>query len=322
MNCKTILRIFVLLSVALTVPFNVYANHGPGTTGSGSSTESGQTLKKDQFIFSIDNTYTDFESLSLEQAEQRALESEEFDALSDAFLTRLNFGFGVSDDFQIDANIGWYSGRGFIDVHAEEGEEVESAFADPEGLTDLLIRGKYRVIKGQPGDLSLIAGVSFPLGDDNERLSDGDRLEPSSQPGSGTYAVQGGLAYSKFLTPRVALSASSVFTYRFEDDDFQIGERVDTGVALAYQLSDSPTSYPVFSLFTEANYQYIGRDEEDDQSNTNSGGNTLFLTPGVRVAFNENMGFSLAPSFPVAQNQNGDQLESDFRVVSQFFFRS
>lgn len=322
----------VALAAIITLPFQAFANHGPATTGGGSSTVSGETLKEGGFVFSLDESYTNFENISRERAEQKAIKSGEFDALRDAYVTNMSVAYGVTDDFQLEAQLGWYSGRGFIDAHAAEAEEdhesqalsflksasAGSATGNPEGLTDLAIRGKYRIMKGAPGSLSVVLGGIIPTGKDDELLSDGDPLEPSSQPGTGEYGIQSGLAYSRYLTTNVTFDASALYTYRFEDDGFQVGDRLDTGVALAYRFSESVQDFPQLSIFGELTNVYIGKDESSEEGrNPNSGGSTLFLTPGARLRFSEQVSFSIAPSIPVLQDLNGNQLETDFRVMGQ-----
>ena len=322
--------LIILLTISvLATPQAAKANHGPATTGGGSSTVSGETLKQGSFVFSLDESYTNFENVSQEEAESEAMKSGEFDALRDAYVTNLSVAYGISDDFQIEGQIGWYSGRGFIDAHAAEEEEDEtlsflksasagSATGNPEGLTDLAIRGKYRLMKGAPGNLSVVLGGIIPTGKDDELLSDGDPLEPSSQPGTGEFGIQSGLAYSRYLTTNMTMDASAVYTYRFEDDGFQVGDRLDTSIAFAYRFTESVRDYPQVSVFGEVTNVYIGKDESDEEGNNpNSGGNTLFLTPGVRLRFTEQVSFSLAPSIPVLQDLNGNQLETDFRVMGQ-----
>ena len=336
MNKIFALSLIVMLGL---IPQAAVANHGPGTTGGGATTQSGETIKEDRFIFSLDETYTNYENITRSEAEQRAGSAGEFDAIGDAYLTNITLGYGVTNDFQIEGGIGWYSGRNFIDAHREEpgsheatflsalsgrhSEEVEtsSAIGNPEGLTDLMLRGKYRVMKGEFGHLSVIGGGIFPVGTDSKRLSDGDKLEPSSQPGTGRYSALGGLAYSKYLISHITLDISSVYTHRFERDDFQVGDRFDNGIAIAYRVTDSVKTFPQLSLFTELSHQYLGKDEDEEGRNPNSGGNTLFIVPGARVTFTENAGLILAPAIPIAQNLSGDQIDTDFKLMSQLFVR-
>ena len=64
----------------LLLASSAYANHGPGTSGGGSSTISGEVLKPGKFSLDLRMDYTEFEHVSRAEAERRALESGGFDA--------------------------------------------------------------------------------------------------------------------------------------------------------------------------------------------------------------------------------------------------
>jgi hypothetical protein len=311
----------LLLLAAVLVPSRVArANHGPGTSGGGSATVSGETLRQGRFELSLRLDYTNFADISRDEAERLALRSDEFDTLQESYLTTVGVAYGVTDDFQISTQIGYYAANDFIDAEVEDGE-AESAIADPEGLTDLWLNAKYRVMRGRPGNLSLVAGIKLPTGKDDEELDNGERLEPSSQPGTGAVDYQAGIAYSRFITSRVTVDASSVYTLRTEDDDhFEVGDRFDAGVAVAYRLTESIQSFPNFGLFGETTLVWLESDEEDGEENPNSGGWTVYLTPGVRVRFNDNVALTVAPSIPVYQDLNGEQVEADFKLAAGLAF--
>jgi hypothetical protein len=314
------MRRSVLIVAAVLVPMVLarpgIANHGPGTSGGGSSTASGETLKRGSFDLSLREDYTQFEHISREEAERRALDSGGFDALDHAWITSFSIAYGIVDDFQISAQIGYYSGNNFIDAESEDGKEAESGIADPEGLTDLWINAKYRLLKGAPGNLSIIGGVKLPTGKDNVHLSNGEKLEPSSQPGTGSVDWQFGLAYSRFLTSRVTTDLSAIYTLRTEHDDFTVGDRLDLGWAMAYRLTPAIKTFPNYSVFGEVNAVWLDKDEAAGEKNPNSGGWTVYLTPGFRVRFNNNIALTVAPSFPVLQDLNGDQIKSEFKVAA------
>ena len=253
------------------------ANHGPGTSGGGSATISGETLRAGSFDVSIRFDGTWFENISRAEAEQKASESGEFDALDRSFLYTIGLSHGVTDDFQIGATIGYYKGYNFVDAESEDGE-VESSSGDPHGVTDLVLTGKYRFLRGPEGNLSAIGGVSFPTGRDDEKLDNGERLEPSSQPGTGAFGFPFGLAYSRFITSNLTMDVSALYTARLENDHFKVGDRFDAGVAAAYRLTDSIKDFPQVSVFTEATLVWLGKDEEDGDRNPNSGGTTIYIT--------------------------------------------
>jgi hypothetical protein len=298
----------------------ILANHGPGTSGGGSATISGETLPQGKWDLELREDYTNFQNIDVAHAERLAAMHGGFDAIQESYITSFGVSYGIIDDLQLGLNIGYYKGNGFIDAEAAEGGGAESSTADPEGLTDLTIQLKYRLLKGKPGNLSLIGGVIAPTGRDDVLLVSGESLEPSSQPGTGAWAYQFGLAYSRFLTSHVTLDASAIYTLRTEHDDFEVGDRLDLGVAVAYRLTESIKQFPNYSIFGEVNAVWLGKDKDAGEINPNSGGWTVYLTPGARVRFNENVAFTIAPSIPIVTELNGKQVEAQFKLAATLSF--
>ena len=298
----------------------LFANHGPGTSGGGSSTASGETLKANAWDLSLRVDATEFENVDRQEAAQRTVTAGEFDALRRSFLTTASLAYGLTEDFQVGASFGYYRGTDFLAGETNVNGAVEFADADPHGITDLWLQSKYRFVHNELGSLALIAGFKLPVGEDDQRLSNGEKLEPSSQPGTGAFDGQAGLAWSRFLTPNLTIDASSIYTLRGEHAGFTVGDRFDAGVALAWRLTDSILAFPNWSIFGEANVVWLGKDDDHGTKNENSGGTTLFLTPGVRVRFNPTAAFTLAPSFPVWQGLHGEQVETRFKVAATLSF--
>jgi hypothetical protein len=221
----------------------------------------------------------------------------------------------VTEDFQVGGSIGYYIGHDFRGADLQEDGSIETSTTNPDGLTDLALLAKYRLLRGRPGNLSVIGGVVAPTGRSSVALRNGERLSPTDQPGTGRWGIALGLAYSRFLTPRVTVDASVLYTYRFEKDGFKVGDRLDTGLALAYRLTESILSFPQYSLFAELNDVYLFNDRVEGVNDPNSGSNTLYVTPGLRVRFNPNASLTVAPSFPVVEDLNGDQGKVDFKLA-------
>lgn len=117
-------------------------NHGPGTSGGGASTASGETLKQGGLEVSFRTDFTEFENVSRAEAEAEAIQSGEFDALERSLIESVSMAYGLTDDLQVGAQIGYYLGRNFIDAEEDGLGGAESATADPEGLTDLWLSAK------------------------------------------------------------------------------------------------------------------------------------------------------------------------------------
>jgi hypothetical protein len=300
---------------ALLLCSTAYANHGPGTSGGGSSTASGETMKPGAFDLSIREDYTEFEHISRQEAERRAAVSGNFDALERSLVTTFHLSYGVVEDFEAGISIGYYSGDNFYDADRDSSGAVESGAGDPNGMTDLRLTGKYRVLKGAPGNLALIAGVKFPTGRDHFHLDNGEQIEPSSQPGSGSYDFQAGIAYSRFLTSHITIDTSALWTFRTQHEGFQVGDRLDLGLAVAYRLNDTVKSFPNVSVFGEVLGVILQKDRDHDEYNNNSGGSTMYLSPGVRIRCTPNISITAAPAFPVVQELNGDQIHTKFKMA-------
>src|SRR6266516_4706977 len=97
--------IIIGLSVWGSTAAPAIANHGPGTSGGGSATASGETLKQGSFDLSLREDYTQFEHITRAGAERRALKSGEFDALERSYLTTGATAYGITDEFQAGAQI-------------------------------------------------------------------------------------------------------------------------------------------------------------------------------------------------------------------------
>jgi hypothetical protein len=121
-----------LCALLLFIP-TTFANHGPGTSGGGSSTASGETLKQGGFDLSVREDYTQFQDISREGAERRALQSGGFDALQHAYITTAGLAYGITDDLQSGAQIGYYSGKDFIDAESEDGSPPNPPPPTPRG---------------------------------------------------------------------------------------------------------------------------------------------------------------------------------------------
>lgn len=288
-------------------------NHGPGTSGGGSATISGETLRAGRWVLELRSDWTRFEHVSRADAEAKAIANGEFDAIERSWVEQLALSYGLTDDVQLGAQSGYYAGKGFIDAEADGSGGADSATADPRGFTDTWLSVKCRVMRGAAGHLALVAGLKLPTGTDDEKLSNGETLEPSSQPGSGSVDGQVGLAYSRFLTPRATLDASGLYTVRTAHAGFEVGDRADLGLTLAYRLTEDVRAPNNWSVFTELDGVWLGKDEEGGVANGNSGGETVYLTLGVRDRINEHLAVTLAPGFPVLQDLNGGQVETRWR---------
>jgi hypothetical protein len=310
-----LLRTTITLGAALATATTARADHGPGTSGGGASTQSGETLKPGKFSVELRTDYTEFENLSAAQIEAKAAKAGGFDLLDRSFLSTIGISYGVVENFQVGLTIGYYNAVKPREAEFDAGTgDTEIATFDPDGLTDMWLTGKYRFYRGPAGSFAVFGGVKFPTGKFDVKNSEGERVEPSATAGSGSYDGMLGLAYSRFFTSRLTFDASAQYTLRTEADDFKLGDRIDAGVAFAWRFTEDIQKFPQVSAFAEMNVRYLSKSEEDGERDPNTGGTALFLTPGLRVGFTPNIAFTVSSPLPVVQDLNGTQLKTSYKV--------
>ncbi len=325
---------FILTSTILTaLTTAALADHGPGTSGGGFNTQTAEILKQRQWWAALSSDWTEFDSPS----ESALAGKDHFDLIDRSFLTNLNLSLGITENFHIGLSFGYYTADGTRQIahhdHAEEAagghEEAETATDehatstkpelasfDPDGWTDLWLTAKYRVYRGPVGQVAILGGLKFPVGEDRVIDSEGERVEPASTPGSGAWDGMVGAAYTVALAPAVNLDASAQYTIRGEKTDYRLGNRLDAGLAVGWRVVGDARRFPQVVLMGEATVRSVEKSKESGERDPDTGGTALFLSPGVRVGFFENASWSVGVQFPVVQELNGDQVETDFRLTS------
>jgi hypothetical protein len=301
--------------LAIVFASSACANHGPGTSGGGSSTISGETLHEGMWDFSLRTDFTNYRSKTRAEAAAIGAVVGDFDSLDHSLVETLAAAYGVSDDVQLSASFGYYLGTNFTSAQSDGMGGATVSDADPTGLTDLWLDAKFRLMHGASGNLALVAGVKLPTGRDDVKLGNGDTLEPSSQPGSGAVDEQLGFGYSRYLAPQWTIDASAMYTLRGSHAGFTVGDRCDVGVALAWRATEDVKSFPNLSFSAELLGVWVGKDEDAGVKNENSGGTSFFVAPGVRERFNEHVSAALAFGIPLSQNLHGEQVETDWKAA-------
>jgi len=182
------------------------------------------------------------------------------------------------------------------------------------GVADIKALGRYQVWKQQAyleaNAFTVLGGVEFPSGDN-----------PFS---SRSFDPIAGLVFSR-VKNRLGVFAD--FTYQLNtenSDDFERGDELKWDAALEYRL------YPVewtggsnfsSSVLLELNGSYKQHSESDGSEVSNSGGTSIFISPGAQLQFKRVI-FEISVQLPLLQNLNGDQLETDVVVITStpFFF--
>ena len=171
---------------------------------------------------------------------------------------------------------------------------------------DFQLLGRYTVFADDYAPLStrrvaLLAGVKFPTG--AERFG-----TPSVDP------ILGGVA--TWAANRHELDLDALFTITTRRHGFEAGDVFRYDLAYRYRLWPGRFGRRLQQLngVLDLNGRWQGRTHRGGRSISASGGNTLYLSPGLQFIVKD---YIVEASFqvPVWQDRNGPQLEEDYVAV-------
>ena len=225
-------------------------------------------------------------------------------------------GYGLTRDLALFGMLPWFDKRLDMRAGAAEGRR------DARGFGDLGVVGRYTVLeRNAPGRTFRVApfvGVKAPSGRDDARDRRG-RLPPPLQPGSGTWDVLGGVV-ATWQTLDVQLDAQASYQANGEAHDFQAGDVARLDGSLQYRLWPRRLAggVPAFLYgVLEANLVHAARDRIGGDRDPDSGGTTLFVSPGLQYVTRKWIA-EAGVQIRVVQNLNGAALGHDYGVSAGF----
>lgn len=339
--------------ILASLPSITLADHLSGGFGLQSAspywTESPQTLQAGKFSFGLRGEYqklraiSDSELQALRRADaiqnpqfyENAQTGNEGDHERQANLHNVDelFGgsfraaYGITDDLTVgfrlpyvyrssitEAGHAHYHGNGSLGVHALEN------LGSSEGIGDMSFWGQYQFYKDAKNSAAVILGVKAPTGATTNTSRAGERLETHLQPGSGSWDSSYGLAHGYDLGV-IRLNSSIMYTVTTKgSQNTDIGDAFNYNFAVTYPMHAlAPCSACSWNLILEANGEWRDRELRDgDNYIHNSGGNTLYISPGVRFMSGQNWNIGTSFGYAVIHDLKGNQSEPDFRLGTAF----
>ena len=230
-----------------------------------------------------------------------------------------------------------HAGETHQEMPAGENETVDRG--DTEGIGDLTLFGQYRFYGQDTGlQASLLTGIKTPTGETGERDDQGELFEAEFQPGSGSWDPMLGLALSQ-AQGRWSVDGNVLYTIATEGTQHtDLGDRFHYNGAVTYRLLGgvaeasrkaamnhshhghshhhdyalSPKGL-VIDAVLELNGEWQAKQNISGETDPNSGGNIVYLSPGMRIASNRWSGF-VSVGLPIINDLNGLQSEPTYRL--------
>ncbi len=208
-----------------------------------------------------------------------------------------------------------------LDMPTPDGRVSRSA----SGIGDVRMFARYEIyqhnVRGKTTRLAPFAGIDVPTGSTN--VSDDLGLLPRPlQLGTGSWNPFAGLVFSRqTLAWQVDVSAS--YQRKTEASDFRFGDVARLDVAgkvriLPRSLGSGLPSFVYANL--ETNLIYEDKSQAGGDEQTNSGGTTWFLAPGIQYASVRTI-LEAAIQVPVVYNPNGSAPGTDYIVTLSMRYR-
>ncbi|MBI2311452.1 MAG: transporter [Betaproteobacteria bacterium] len=225
-------------------------------------------------------------------------------------------GYGVTRDLALFGMLPWFDKR--LDMQMG-GQDIARS---KQGFGDLTLLGRYTAYQyDAPGRTFRIApflGVKAPTGEDNAGDSFG-RLPPQVQTGSGSWDALAG-AVLTYQTLDFQIDSQVSYKANREANGFQAGNVVELDGSLQYRLwpRSLGAGVPAFLYgVVEANLVHAAKDRNGGIADPNTGGTTLFITPGLQYVTQKWI-VEAGVQIPVVQNLNGTALKSDYAFTAGF----
>jgi hypothetical protein len=326
----------LIFLVLFALPLSVMADHASVSLGTGMgsaspmSTESGITMSKGSISTGIRSElirldeYSDHKLQELREADGDA----DLHSVESLWSISASAAYAISDDFTVGFRIPFIMRDNIREPahghgHDDEDEHVDiESLGDVEGIGDTTVFGQYRFFHNEGTHVSALFGIKAPTGKTSRHSADGEELlETEFQPGSGSWDGIMGFAFTQQLGA-VSIDASTVYTVTSEGaQETDLGDIFSYNFALSYRLfgdndlNFEATNFAVDTIL-ELNGEWRDQEQTDGRKDNNSGGNILYLSPGLRFTSGKHVSLGASFGIPIVQDTNGDQVEPDYRIIS------
>jgi hypothetical protein len=324
-------------SLVLCLAAPALADHtgptGVGSSGGGIDVQGPETLEAGHFAIGARVAVTVPEDRS--DAELEALAAQHIHAHNSDYNLNASVGaaYGVTDRLTISAELPYIRRDDLREgEHSHTGGTAINEvvpLGSVTGFGDVNLLAKYRVTTGTGAGFALIGGIKLPSGSTHRRSLDGERLETEHQPGTGSWDPIAGAAFGANLG-WATLNGSVL--YQFSGKGAQateLGDRLQAGLALSHRFGPPEHDHAEDSgheahehhhhaswdVFAGTTVEWEGRQRIAGAVEQESGGTTVWLTPGLRYNAASEFSLAAAVGVPVWQDIRASHPDNRMRVI-------
>jgi hypothetical protein len=272
-------------------------------------------------------------------------------SLSSILAPAIGFAYGITTDLTVSARLPVVIRRDIREAAHEHsgGATVGTVevLGDSAGVGDLTLLGQYRFFNNQASqtEAAILLGAKLPTGATGRHADNGELLDAEFQPGTGSLDGLFGLALTRRLGPW-SFDANLLYILATKGtQDTDLGDRFQYNAAVSYRIvggpqapmylgglpdpmyhggpkghshvhkEPAPPRGPSLDLVLELNGERHQHLVAEGVKDLNSGGNVVYLSPGLRLSMDKWSGF-LSVGIPVLNQVNGVQAEPEWRLLT------
>ena len=188
------------------------------------------------------------------------------------------------------------------------------------GVGDLSLFVKYQLMQRdshrKTTRMTFKGGLKLSTAGHQKTDRNGSPFPPGLQLGTGSTDYSVGLIYTH-STGRLGINGDASYSFKTEANGFEFGDALNYNIAFGYRVY--PSVYetypsPYATAYLEANGQFNRKNKANGQIVLDSGGHTLFISPGLQFVPVGSLILEASLQIPVIQDLNGTQLGTDFAL--------
>src|SRR4051794_22584246 len=318
----------VVVAVALLLLLSLSSEVARASCGSSSCPIDLHALQFGEGKFSLDLSFQyidqDQPRIGSQRAPIGAIPSDHDEIRTINRLAALQLNYSLSERFQMAVTLPYVS-RSHVHFDEENARIERWNFAD---LGDATVQGRVRVFASdapEHSSLWLSGGVKLPTGTRREIGSTGEDAEVTIAPGTGSTDALLGVTYQSGLLRGTALQGelghTTLIPY-FIALNARVNGRGTHDYRRGHELQlNAGTEYPLTSaihLLSQINSRIVAKDAvgQTDENRDLTGGQYVYLSPGVRVLLASKTSIYGFVQVPIYQHVNGLQLTSKANYVA------
>ena len=197
-----------------------------------------------------------------------------------------------------------------------------------QGLGDAVILVKYKLLAVNTKSINWLigAGPKIPTGSSGERDKNNIALNADLQPGSGSWDVITWTQISKNSKARPSLTYSGTASFSLKGKNkrylgsqvYQFGNELIALAGIAHQFA---TGMVLWGSALQVIYRYAFQDENDGEKTPGTGGQWIFIKPGLTVKPSGKSAINISANIPAYSWVRDTQLTPTVRLNVVFFMR-